>query len=80
MSLRKVIKSGLFAGILVALVLLAFQPQPGWGIKILPPIKMARWPMPEFTNQHPDAWVNSRPLQVADLRGKVILIKVWTTS
>ena len=80
MSLRKMIKSGFFAGILAALVLLAFQPQPGWGIKILPPIKMARWPMPEFTNQHPDAWVNSHPLRVADLRGKVVLIKVWTTS
>ena len=34
--------------------------------------------MPEFTQVDPAAWINSPPLSVADLRGKVVLIDVWT--
>lgn len=34
--------------------------------------------MPEFTQVDPVAWINSKPLSVKDLRGKVILIDVWT--
>ncbi len=34
--------------------------------------------MPEFTQVDPAAWINSKPLSVKDLRGKVILIDVWT--
>ena len=30
---------------------------------------------PEFTN---DTWVNSEPLRLKDLRGKVVLIEFWT--
>lgn len=30
---------------------------------------------PEFTNQ---TWINSEPLRLADLRGKVVLIEFWT--
>ncbi len=30
---------------------------------------------PEFTN---DIWVNSEPLRLKDLRGKVVLIEFWT--
>lgn len=32
----------------------------------------------EFTQLNPDAWINSEPLSVEDLRGKVVLIDVWT--
>ena len=34
--------------------------------------------LPEFTQVDPAAWINSEPLTVADLRGKVVLIDVWT--
>lgn len=34
--------------------------------------------MPEFTQVDPAAWINSKPLSVAYLRGKVVLIDVWT--
>jgi len=34
--------------------------------------------MPEFTNDDPAHWFNSRPLQRKDLLGKVLLIDVWT--
>ena len=34
--------------------------------------------MPEFTQVDPAAWINSKPLSVADLRGKAMLIDVWT--
>ena len=30
---------------------------------------------PEWTN---DTWINSEPLRVKDLRGKVVLIEFWT--
>jgi hypothetical protein len=32
-------------------------------------------PAPELTNT---VWINSAPLQLADLRGKVILLEFWT--
>ena len=32
-------------------------------------------PAPEFTNA---VWVNSAPLKLEDLRGKVILLEFWT--
>ncbi len=41
--------------------------------KTNPPAQML-----EFTQVDPAAWINSKPLSVKDLRGKVILIDVWT--
>ena len=41
--------------------------------KLNPPDKM-----PEFTQVDPAAWINSKPLTTEDLRGKVILIDIWT--
>ncbi len=35
-------------------------------------------PMPEFTNVA--AWVNSKPLTMASLKGKVVLVDFWTYS
>lgn len=34
--------------------------------------------MPEFTQDDEAAWLNSKPLKSSDLRGKVVLIDVWT--
>lgn len=34
--------------------------------------------LPELTHRAADDWINSGPLQLADLRGKVILLHVWT--
>jgi thiol-disulfide isomerase/thioredoxin len=33
---------------------------------------------PEFTHTAPDEWLNSTPLMLADLRGKVVLVDFWT--
>jgi len=35
-------------------------------------------PLPEFTNKNPAHWLNSQPLSVQQLRGRVLLIDVWT--
>ena len=44
-----------------------------YAAKINPPAKM-----PEFTQIDEAAWLNSKPLSANDLRGKVVLIDVWT--
>lgn len=35
-------------------------------------------PAPEFTRTDADSWINSDPLVMEDLRGKVVLLDVWT--
>lgn len=35
-------------------------------------------PAPEFTHTEPTDWLNSEPLTLKDLRGKVVLLDVWT--
>ncbi len=44
-----------------------------YAAKINPPATM-----PEFTQVDEVAWFNSKPLRSEDLRGKVVLIDVWT--
>jgi thiol-disulfide isomerase/thioredoxin len=34
--------------------------------------------LPDFTHDAPAEWINSEPLEVADLRGRVVLLHVWT--
>ena len=33
---------------------------------------------PEFPRQDPDGWLNSRPLSMVGLRGRVVVLDVWT--
>ena len=35
-------------------------------------------PAPEFTQQNAEDWLQSSPLKLADLKGKVVLIDFWT--
>jgi len=35
-------------------------------------------PAPEFTQTQASGWINSPPLQMDELRGKVLLLDVWT--
>jgi hypothetical protein len=43
-------------------------------------LRAAERTMPDFTNQSPQAWVNTMPLRRADLAGKVVLIEIWTSG
>ncbi len=38
----------------------------------------AKPPAPEFTHSGADEWINTAPLTLADLRGKVVLADIWT--
>ena len=44
-----------------------------YAAKISPPATM-----PEFTQTDEIAWLNPKPLMSSDLRGKVVLIDIWT--
>ena len=35
--------------------------------------------MPEFTSKSPSLWLNSKPLTRAELKGKVVLLEIWTS-
>ena len=36
------------------------------------------WAAPELPHQEPQDWINSRPLKMADLQGRVVLVDFWT--
>ena len=36
------------------------------------------WAAPEFTHTSERDWINTQPLKLADLRGKVVLVDFWT--
>ena len=40
--------------------------------------KSTTFDLPEFTQQEAQRWINSNPLKTQDLKGKVVLIDVWT--
>ncbi len=37
----------------------------------------APYPAPEFTHREPADWLNSAPLELGKLRGKVVLVEFW---
>jgi hypothetical protein len=45
----------------------------------LPDLAVEPRPLPAFQQTAPDAWINTAPLTLADLKGQVVLIEVWTT-
>jgi thiol-disulfide isomerase/thioredoxin len=40
--------------------------------------KSMSFDLPEFTQQDAQRWINSSPLKTADLKGKVVLVDIWT--
>ncbi|HZM70160.1 MAG TPA: hypothetical protein VFB95_07315 [Candidatus Cryosericum sp.] len=43
-----------------------------------PPNERGGRPAPEFPTQDPALWINSPPLSMSGLRGRVVLIDIWT--
>ena len=60
-------------GLIIALAMLWNRPLES---KTLPASKAPT--APEFTQQGAAAWLNSPPLKMQDLRGKVVLLDIWT--
>ena len=69
-KIRRVVPALAVAGVLAATLIWAAAAWPGHG---------RSGPMPEFTTTSKQLWVNSKPLKKADLRGKVLLLEVWTS-
>lgn len=64
------LKFSLLAAASLCMSLAAAAPKPG-GASSAPKA-------PEFTHAAPEDWIGSAPLSLAQLRGKVVLIDVWT--
>ena len=58
------------AGVLAAILIWAIPAWPGHGFS---------GQMPEFTTTSEKLWINSKPLKKADLKGRVLLLEVWTS-
>ena len=71
---RKKSRTGLWGLALAAVVALGL-----WGIHSASEIQARGRAMPEFSETSPDKWINSAPLRKADLRGKVVLLEIWTS-
>ena len=54
--------------LLVAVLTATAVPAPGWSVRV-------GEQAPEITG---DRWINSSPLSMAGLRGRVVLIEFWT--
>ncbi|MGB0713137.1 MAG: redoxin family protein [Gammaproteobacteria bacterium] len=67
----------LIMGALALLVLLTLVPTPPG---LSPSANASPHPRiaPEFTQSTPEAWINSDPLSWDTLRGKVVLLDIWT--
>ncbi len=57
------------------------------GARLLTPLALAAGPAvasntqaPEFPHTRESSWLNSPPLTLASLRGKVVLLDIWTTD
>ena len=50
-----------------------------WGPSFRTNQAQAAGTMPEFTTSSAEFWINSAPLKKSDLRGKVVLLEIWTS-
>ncbi|MGB0845550.1 MAG: redoxin family protein [Thiolinea sp.] len=71
-TVRQYLASALLAILVLIMLILASAPENATANQ--PKVRIA----PEFTHTTPDAWINSQPLQMSELKGKVILLDVWT--
>ncbi len=61
-------------GVLCAVCLLAGMAAPSGDLRA----DLTARPLPPFSSSQPQDWIHSKPLQPADLKGKVVLLYFWT--
>ena len=67
-------KALLYVAVFVTMLVLGLELlRPASGGPLDQPVKA-----PEFTHASPDEWLNSDPLTLEDLKGKVVLVDFWT--
>ena len=72
-SLRPRTSLRVAAALALLLGALALAPRPSF------PLLHGASVLPEFERRSPEAWINTEPLTRADLRGKVVMIEIWTS-
>lgn len=61
-----------------SLALFVGAPSPEITAQSSPSVAAPERYLPDFAEDRPEYWLNSGPLQVAELRGSVLLVEVWT--
>ena len=71
---RSMLRTAVVTAAITGAIVFGYRYVVATGVQELQGVRAA----PEFTHRDPLAWINSPPLDLANLRGRVVLLDVWT--